>query len=143
MATGTFKVYAPAIAKAFNAEINYLSDTIKMAICTSAYTPNQATHDYFNDVTNETSGTGYTAGGATLGTKSVTLSTLTYNFDAADVVLGSSSFTGRVLVVYKSTGTASTSPLICYCTLSGDETSVSGNWSVVFDVNGIFGITVS
>lgn len=48
------------------------SDTIKCALTTSTYTPNFDTHDFFDDVTNEVSGTGYSAGGATLASVAVT-----------------------------------------------------------------------
>lgn len=142
--TGTWHVYAAAVAKLANKEIDWDSDTIKAALCTSAYTPNQATHDYFNDVTNEVTGTGYTAGGNTLTTKTITLATLTQKFDADDLLWASSSITARVIVIYDSTpGTAATNPLIAYCVLSGDETSVAGNWPHTFDANGIFSITVA
>lgn len=55
-----------------NAPIDWLSDTIKCMLCTSTYTPNLDTHKYKSDVTNEASGTGYSAGGATLGSASIT-----------------------------------------------------------------------
>lgn len=48
------------------------TDTIKCALTTSSYSPNFDTHDFFNDVTNEITGTGYTAGGATLASVAVT-----------------------------------------------------------------------
>lgn len=57
---------------ALNKEIDYDTDTIKCMMTTSAYTPNLDTHDYKDDVTNEVTGTGYVAGGATLGTKTIT-----------------------------------------------------------------------
>ncbi len=40
-------------------------------LVTSAYTPNQDTHTKRSDITNEVTGTGYTAGRATLANKSV------------------------------------------------------------------------
>jgi hypothetical protein len=52
--------------------IDFESDTIKVALVTDSYTPDQDSHDFFDDVTNEVSGTGYTAGGETLTSKSVT-----------------------------------------------------------------------
>ena len=55
-----------------NAPIDLLSDTIKCMLCTSTYTPNLDTHKYKSDVTNEITGTGYTAGGATLGSPPLT-----------------------------------------------------------------------
>lgn len=55
-----------------NASIDWLSDTIKCMLCTSTYTPNLDTHIYKSSVTNEITGTGYTAGGATLGSAAIT-----------------------------------------------------------------------
>lgn len=55
-----------------NAPIDLLSDTLKCMLLTNAYTPNLDTHKYKSDLTNEISGTGYTAGGATLGSPALT-----------------------------------------------------------------------
>jgi hypothetical protein len=73
--------YASALTNAFGStssgnapNIDYLSDTINIALVTSSYTPNLATHDFWDDVVaNEVSGTGYTANGATLGSKTITI----------------------------------------------------------------------
>lgn len=65
-------LYGNAISQAFNKEIDWDSDTIKVQLHTSTYTPSDA-HDYQNDLTNEVStANGYTAGGVTLGTKTRT-----------------------------------------------------------------------
>lgn len=50
-------------------DIDYSANTIKCALLTNGYSPSDA-DEFFSVVdANETSGTGYTAGGATLGTK--------------------------------------------------------------------------
>lgn len=64
--------YRAAQLAVWNKEIDWGSDAIKVALATASYTPNLDTHDYFNDVTNEVSGTGYTAGGAALSTPTIT-----------------------------------------------------------------------
>ncbi len=51
---------------------DFLSDTIKVMLTTSAYSPALDTHEVKADVTNEVTGTGYTAGGATVATKTLT-----------------------------------------------------------------------
>lgn len=66
------KWYGKAFLSVFNKEVDWGTDTIKVALTTSTYTPNADTHDYFDDVTNEVTGTAYVAGGATLGTKTIT-----------------------------------------------------------------------
>lgn len=68
----TAKWYGKAFLALANKEVDYLTDTIKVMLTTSTYTPNADTHDYKDDVTNEVTGTGYTAGGATLAFKTNT-----------------------------------------------------------------------
>lgn len=137
--------YGKVFTAAFNAEIDLDTDTIKVALATSSYTPAQDTHDYFNDVTNEVTGTGYSAGGATLASKAVTYTggTNTFAFDAADTSWTTSTITARYAVVYKSTGTASTSPLICYIDFGADVSSSAGTFSLTWDSAGICTVTVA
>lgn len=122
-----------------NGSIDLDSDTIKVALVTSSYTPSQDDHDFFDDVTNEVSGTGYTAGGATLGSKTVTQDNTNNRgvFDAADPSWTTSTITARGAVIYKSTGTAGTSRLICYIDFGQDYTSSNGTFSIVFSADGI------
>lgn len=140
----TTKTYGSLITKAFNKEVDFDTDTIKVALVSSSYTPNQDTHDYWDDVsTYEVSGTGYTAGGATLASKAVTYDSGTNvtKFDAADVSWTSSTITARYAVIYLSTGTASTSPLIAYVDFGSDQSSSSGTFQIVWDSAGIFTTT--
>lgn len=51
--------------------VDYLSDTIKVLLTTSSYAYNLDTHETKADVTNEVAGTGYSAGGATLASKTI------------------------------------------------------------------------
>lgn len=144
MATTT--LYGSFPAKALNAEIDWDTDTIKVALVTSTYTPNQDTHDYYDDVSaNEASGTGYTAGGATLTSKTVTYDTATnkQTFDAADVSWASSTITARYAVIYKATGTGSTSPLIGYVDFGTDQSSSAGTFTIQWNASGIFTATVA
>jgi len=52
-------------------ETDFLTDTIKLALTTSAHSPNLDTHETFADLTNEVSGGGYPSGGVTLGSKTL------------------------------------------------------------------------
>jgi hypothetical protein len=67
------KWYRNALAKVFNKEIDWDSGNVKLTLHTSTYSPNQNTHDYQNDLTNElaTAG-GYTAGGLTVASPTIT-----------------------------------------------------------------------
>jgi hypothetical protein len=122
--------------------INHKSDTIKIALVTSSYTPDQDAHDFFDDVTNEVTGTNYTAGGNTL-----TVTTSQDNtdnegvFDAANASWASSTITARGAVIYKSTGTPSTSPLICYIDFAQNYVSTNGTFLITFNSEGIINFT--
>lgn len=145
MATTAFW-YGNSLLKALNKEMNWTSDTIKVALVSSAYTPNQDTHAYYSDITNEVTGTGYTAGGATLASKTATYTGATnvITLDAADVTWTSSTITARYAIIYDATpATAATQPLLAYVDFGADQTSTNGNFSIVWDANGILKITVS
>lgn len=141
----TTKTYGSLIAKAFNKEIDFDSDTIKVALLSSSYTPNQDTDDYWDDVsTYQVTGTGYTAGGATLANKSVgyTSGTNVTKFDADDVSWTTSTITARYAVIYDDTpATNATKPLIAYIDFGSDQSSSSGTFSIVWDAAGIFTTT--
>lgn len=142
----TTALYTKFPAKLANAEIDWDTDTIKVALVTSSYTPDQDAHDYWDDVSaNEASGTGYTAGGATLASKTITQDNATnkQTFDAADVSWTSSTITARYAVIYKSTGTASTSPLIGYVDFASNQSSSSGTFQIQWNASGIFATTVA
>ena len=142
--TGFF--YGNAFLNAFDKKIDFNSDTIKVALCTSTYTPNQDTHDFFNDITNEVSGTGYTAGGATLGTPTLTYTggTNVLKLDGDDVSWTTSTITARYAIIYDSTpGTAATNPLLAYVDFGADVTSTAGTFSIVWDAAGIATVTVA
>lgn len=144
MATTT--IYGSFPAALANKEIDWDSDTIKVALVTSSYTPNQDTHDYWDDVSaNEASGTGYTAGGATLAgkTSAYTAGTNVRAFDANDVSWATSTITARYAVIYDdSPATAATKPLIAYVDFGSDQSSSAGTFSIVWSANGIFTVTV-
>lgn len=124
-----------------NGDIDFDTDTIKVMLTTSSYTPNQDTHDYVDDITNEVSGTGYTAGGATLASKTNTISTNVNTLDAADVTWSSSTITARYGVIYKDTGTPSTSPLIAYIDFGEDMSSSSSDFTISWNASGILTFT--
>jgi hypothetical protein len=116
------------------------TDTMKLSAHTNTYAPNQDVHDFFDDVTNEVTGTNYTAGGETLASKTVTRATTTVTFDAADVTWlqsGAGFSTARKFVLYRSTGTAATSRLFSVVTADADVGNVTGDLSVVWNASGI------
>jgi hypothetical protein len=140
------KLYGNFLAKALNKEVDWDSDTIKVALLSSSYTADQDAHDYFNDVSSfEISGTGYTTGGVTLTSKTITYDSANnvIVLDAADTTWSSSTLTARYAVIYDSTGTASTSALIGYVDFGSDQSSTNGNFTITWDSTGIVRITVA
>jgi len=116
------------------------TDTMKLAAATNTYTINQDTNEFFSDVTNEVTGTNYTAGGATLGTVTVTRSSGTVTFDAADVVWtqsGAGFSTARKFPIYRSTGAGATSKLYSVITADNDVGNVTGDLTIQFSASGI------
>ena len=67
-------IYNSALEDEATGAIDYDTDTFKVMLVTSSYTPDKDAHEFFDDVTNEVSGTGYTAGGETV-TGTLTLDT--------------------------------------------------------------------
>lgn len=132
-------LYSSAVAQLSDpAGTDWSADTIKIALVTSSYTFSAA-HDFFNDITNELSGTGYTAGGATLASKTEVASGGTRTYDAADPVwtgLAAAAGTPAAAIVYRDTGSAATSPLLCYLRLPGTAPD-GGDYTVVLPSDGI------
>ena len=108
------------------------TDTFKVMLVTSAYTENKDTHTKRSDVTNEVTGTGYTAGGVTC---TVTVTKDTTN-DRLDITLGavswpSSTITARKAVYYKSRGGASSADeLVAVNDFGSDVTSTGATFSL-------------
>lgn len=130
--------------------IDYLTNTIKISLHTSAYTPNKDTHDFWDDCTNEVTGTGYTTGGATLaGPKTLTYTAATnvLKFDADDVswTATAANWTSpRCAIIYKVGASAATSPLMGYINFGADQTVSNGyKFQITFSDAGIFTITPS
>jgi hypothetical protein len=141
------KLYGQFLSQALNKEIDWDSDTIKVALLTNAYTPDQDAHNYLDDVVaNEVSGTGYTAGGNTLANKtnSYNSSTNVIVLDADDTTWSSSTITARYAVIYDaSPATNATRPLIGYVDFGADQSSSNGNFTITWDATGIVRITVA
>jgi hypothetical protein len=125
------------------------TDTFKVALVASTYTPSASAHTVYADITNELStANGYTNGGATLSSVTFTRSGATSTFDAADTVWTASggSIVARYAVIYK-LGTANSivNPLVAYILLDNtpaDVTTTAGNTlTIQWNAAGIFDIS--
>lgn len=103
------------------------TDTIKVLLTTSSYAEDKDAHLKRSSVTNEVSGTGYTAGGATSTitiTKNTSTDTVTITFGT--VTWASSTITARKAVYYKSRGGASSADELIAINDFGSDVSSSG-----------------
>ena len=138
--------YGYGMAKALAKEVSWTAGGIKAALCTSSYTPAQDTHDYFNDITNEVTGDGYTAGGAALAAPTLTYTGATnvLKLDADDVSWAASTITARYAIIYDATtGVAATSPLLLYVDFGQDYTTTGATFTITWSASGIATLTVS
>lgn len=116
--------------------VDWVNDTIKMSQHTSTYVPNQDTDQYFSSATNElATGGGYTAGGATLASKTLTYDgpTNTVRLKAADVTWPGAAFTARRAVIRKDTGVAGASHLMGYIDYGADQSPAGVDFTVKGD----------
>ncbi len=119
--------------------INLATDTIKLMLLTSSHTPNIDTEVFIDDVSaSEVGDSGsYSAGGVTLTVTGSTDDTNDWGkWDATDVQI--TTFTGsfRYGVIYKDTGTPSSSPIICVQDY-GATSATNGTVDITFHANGI------
>jgi len=125
-----------------NGNIDLDTDTIRVMLTTSDYTADADTHEFMNQVTNEVTGTAYTANGEELTSAAVTADTTDDEgvFDADDVTWASSTITARYAVIYKDTGASTTSPLICCIDFTEDKSSSNGDFKIAWNAEGILNL---
>ena len=102
-------------------------DVFKIALYTSSATLDASTTAY--SATNEASGTGYTAGGATLTEVAPTTSGTTAYIDFDDVTWTSASITARGALIYNSTDS---NKAVAVLDFGADKTSTNGDFTVQF-----------
>ena len=106
-------------------------DTFNLALYTSSATLGASTTAYSssNEITNS-SGTAYTAGGATLTSVTPTASSTTAVCDFADVSYTSASFTANGALIYNDS--ASGDPACAVIAFGSDKTVTSGTFTIQF-----------
>lgn len=127
-----------AICNSFKAEVlQALHDftassgnTFKLALYTSSATLNKSTTAYSatNEISN-TSGSAYSAGGATLTSVTPALSTDTACCDFSDVSYTSASFTANGCLIYNDTNG---DRAVCAIAFGSDKTVTSGTFTIQF-----------
>ena len=133
-------IYNSFKQKIMDGSIDLDTDTIRVALVTSGYTPSQDDHEDYADITNEVAnGNGYTTKGAALANKAVTTDDTDNEgvFDADNVTWAASTITARGAIVYKDSGTDATSWFIAYFDFGSDQSSANGNFIITWNEEGI------
>lgn len=138
MASFNFTNLAKHVAKA---DVNWNTGTFKVMLVSSVPTTtettgNQDTWDARSAVTNEITGTGYTAGGIA---QAYTLNALTLvgnqqTITWTNIVNGwtSSTFSAVGAIIYWNSGTSSTDYLVSFVDFGGTVSCSSGNFSITY-----------
>ena len=102
-------------------------NTFKLALYTSAATLGATTTAY--SATNEASGSGYTAGGATLTNVTPTSSGTTAFTDFADLTFSTVTITANGALIYNS---SASNKAVAVLAFGSDKTATAGNFTIVF-----------
>lgn len=116
--------------------IDFDTDSFKVMLTTSSYTPSKDADDFRNDVTNEVSGAGYTTGGAAT---TATVAAVDTTNDDVEVSFSTVTWTtatitaARYAVIYKSRGGASSADELVACVdLGADKSSSAADFVLTF-----------
>ena len=103
-------------------------NSFKLALYTSSASLGASTTAY--STSNEVSGTGYTAKGATLTRVDPSTSSTTAFTDFADVTFSSSTITANGALIFNEDTSGDTS--VCTLAFGGDKTSTAGDFTITF-----------
>lgn len=125
-------IYNSCIRDAIVGNIDFDNDTFKMILVTSSYSASK-THSKRSDLTNEASGTGYTAGGNACAVSVAAVDNVNNDVEISFSVTSwtSATITARGGVIYKARGGASSADeLVGYVDFGSDITSTNGTFAV-------------
>jgi hypothetical protein len=140
----TFGSFVENLYKAKITDLSASGTDIRLAIMTSAYTPDQENDDNWSQMsTHQATGVNYPAGGFALASKTVTRAALVAMFDAADINVSTVTVTGRWGVIYDNTpASAANKKVIGYVDFLADVVLTAGVFKLVMPATGISRISV-
>lgn len=136
------ELYNAAVARLADGTIDFddnATTTIKVALVTSSYVFDKD-HDFFDDITNELSGTGYTAGGNALTNRACNVDNVNdrTELDGDDVTWeGIDAGTAAAAIIYMDTGTPATSCLIAFIDSGFPKVTNGGDLTIEWNTEGI------
>lgn len=129
--------------------VDWNNDTIKCALfasSASSFVTNSSGYTYWSQVgTGEITGTGYTASGQATSGLVISLNnsgtTTKVKLTGDNNAWPTSTLTARYAIIYKWTGQAHTSPLICWVDFGADQTSSTGTFEIQWNASGIIEVS--
>ena len=117
--------------------IDLSADTIKVALLDSSHAFDADNSNWSSVSANEVSGAGYSAGGNTLASLSLTQddSNDRAKWDADDSTWSSATITAAHAVIYDDTATGD--PLICSIDFGGNQSVAGGDFTIAWSATGI------
>jgi len=135
MASGIYNRFK---ANLMNKVVDLEADVVKVMLLDDNHSFS-ATDNVIGDVnTNQITGTGYTAGGATLANKSVTQGATT-KWDADDTAWTDATFTAYHAVLYDDT--VATDDLICSFDFGGAKEVADGTFTIQWHADGLISLS--
>lgn len=138
-------VYGQFLNSLATKTVNLSSDSLKVMLVTSSYTPNQAT-DAFASTPQafEITGTGYTTGGAALTSVVLSDATDVFTLSAANTTWTTATFTARYAVIYDAqSGSYATDPVIGYVDFGANQSPAGVNFQIQWNSGQVLQITAS
>jgi hypothetical protein len=129
----TATIYDSCLADIAKGNIDFDTDSFKVILHTSSFTPNRATMAKRSNLTNEVSSTGYTAGGSAVTVTVASVDTTNHRavVTFASVVWSTATITARYASIYKSRGgLASADELVGWVDFGQDVTSTGDAWTL-------------
>lgn len=139
MASGMYNQFKAEVMKG---TFDLVNDTVKVALMDENHSFNPDDTGFAAVQANEISGTGYTAGGATLASKAVTQDDTDDEgvFDADNPAWPNATFSCYHAVLYDDTPSSPADPLIGSIDFGGVQSVASGAFSIVWADEGIVNI---
>ena len=130
------------IRKGFTAAQSLEAETHKELLVTDTYAPDFNLHDFRDDVTNEVSGTGYTAGGVTITTTELTIAAGVLKYDYADTVYTTVTISNAMAgITFFNVGTAATDQLVLLQDFVTAASATAANFTIQHAAGGVLTIT--
>jgi hypothetical protein len=139
-------MYQKGLEALLNGDIAWDTSAFKCMLVTSTYTYNPD-HQERDEVTNEITNTGYTAGGNVITTTAAAVDDANdrVEADATDVTFSSLDAGDQpyAAIIYYNSGAAATDTLVAYCLLTSPPAPNGGDYVVQWNAEGVFYITAN